>query len=256
MLTLPTNKTHYQGFRQLNKTPINTLARSRTAITSAIAKHYFSGDSLQDRLVREFSEQQLLPIKEILESFEFFTRVRKYVRAPLIADLCCGHGLIGILFALFERSVEQVTLIDHKVPPSFPKVLASANRVGPWVADKIHYKTISMKSTVAPLDPSTSIVAAHACGTLTDRCLDSALRAHGAVALMPCCYPDRACPAPAAIQLNIGTELAFDIDRTYRLQTAGYRIRWDSIPAEITPMNRILIGIPPAPVVHTTQTDF
>ena len=49
-------------------------------------------------------------------------------------------------------------------------------------------------------------------------------------------------PGPAARQAELGTRLAFDIDRTYRLEAAGYRVRWDAIPEEITPMNRVLIG--------------
>jgi hypothetical protein len=247
LIPIPTGKAHYKCFRQFNKTPISTLASCRSSITTSIAERYFTADSLQDRLVRELGRQQVLPIKEILESFEFFARVRKYVRAPAVADLCCGHGLIGILFALFERCVEQVILIDRQEPPSHAKILASATRVGPWVADKVRFKTAPMKHLAKNLTPSMSVVAAHACGVLTDRCIDHALETHGAVALMPCCYPDRACTAPAAIQLALGTNLAFDIDRTYRLQDAGYRVRWDSIPAEITPMNRVLIGIPQSP---------
>ncbi len=79
-------------------------------------------------------------------------------------------------------------------------------------------------------------------GRLTDRCLDCAVEVAGAVALMPCCYPDRGCQAPTALQLSLGSRLAFDIDRTYRLEAAGYRVRWDAIPEEITPMNRVLKG--------------
>ncbi len=232
----------YQCFRQFNKTSIATLASSHYSINLPIAERYFSSDSLQDRFVRELSRECVLSVKEVLESFEFFQRVRKQVRSSSVTDLCCGHGLTGILFALFERSVERVILIDQKELPSYTKVLASAVRVGPWVADKVLFKTLSMRNAVDHLEPSTSIIATHACGVLTDRCIDCALQTEGPIALMPCCYPNRRCDAPAAIRLAFGTELAFDIDRTYRLQAAGYYVRWDSIPKEITPMNRILIG--------------
>ena len=196
-------------------------------------------------VVRELAKQKTLPVKEILESFEFFARVRKYVRSTCVTDLCCGHGLTGILFALFERSVERVVLIDRQQPPSHAKALAAAIRVGPWVADKVRYQTARMKEVAAYLEPATSVIAIHACGTLTDRCIDCALEAGGAVALMPCCYHDRSCEAPPALQLSLGTRLAFDIDRTYRLEAAGYRVRWNAIPEEITPMNRVLIGTLP-----------
>jgi len=237
-----TSTSSYQCFRQFNKAPIKSLASSHYSINPLLAERYFPSDSLQDKLVRELGRQHVLPVKEILESFEFFQRVRKHVRAPSVTDLCCGHGLTGILFALFERSVERVTLIDQRELPSYTQVLASAVRVGSWVADKVHFKTLKMRKAVDHLEPFTSIIATHACGSLTDRCIDGALQARGAIALMPCCYANRQCTAPAAIHLALGPELAFDIDRTYRLQAAGYRVRWDSIPQEITPMNRILIG--------------
>lgn len=232
----------YKSFRQFNKTRIGALAASRSSIKPHIAEEHFASDSLQDRFVREMAKQRALPVKEILESFEFFACVRKRLRAPHVTDLCCGHGLTGILFALFERTVEQVLLIDRQEPPNHAGVLACAIRVGPWVADKVRYQTAPMKRAAAHVEPSTSIMAIHACGRLTDRCIDCALEAGGAMALMPCCYPDSGCEAPAALQLSLGTRLAYDIDRTYRLQAAGYHVRWGSVPEEITPMNRVLIG--------------
>ena len=239
------NTPNYQSFRQFNKTPLGKLASSRTSITGPITERIFNSDSLQDQYVRELAKQKTLPVKEILESFEFFARVRKYVRSTCVTDLCCGHGLTGILFALFERSVERVVLIDRQQPPSHAKALAAAIRVGPWVADKVRYQTARMKEVAAYLEPATSVIAIHACGTLTARCIDCALEAGGAVAMMPCCYHDRSCEAPPALQLSLGTRLAFDIDRTYRLEAAGYRVRWNAIPEEITPMNRVLIGTLP-----------
>lgn len=237
-----TNKDQYKCFRQFNQLRLHSLASSRSYISPGIANRYFSSDGLQDKLVRALGAQKAIPIKEIFESFEFFQRVRKRVRARCVSDLCCGHGLTGILFALFERCVERVILIDREQPPSHEKVLASAVEVGPWVADKVIYHTSKVDRAAELLEPATSIVAIHACGVLTDRCLDCALETQGAVALMPCCYPDRACEAPQAIQLTLGTGLAFDIDRTYRLQAAGYQVRWDFIPEQISPMNRILVG--------------
>ena len=235
-------KPNYKSFRQFNKTPMPPIAHSRSSVTIPMVERVFNSDSLQDRYVRELALQKTLSVKEVLESFEFFARVRKHVRATCLTDLCCGHGLTGILFALFERVVERVVLIDHEQPRSHAKAIAAAVRVGPWVADKVEYRTARIKEVRRYLEPQSSVIAVHACGVLTDRCLDCAIEIAGAVALMPCCYLDRACRAPAALQSELGTRLAFDIDRTYRLEAAGYRVRWDAIPEEITPMNRVLIG--------------
>ena len=43
---------------------------------------------------------------------------------------------------------------------------------------------------------------------------------------------------------GLGAPLAFDVDRTYRLERAGYHVRWDAIPEAITPMNRLLVAWP------------
>jgi hypothetical protein len=110
----------------------------------------------------------------------------------------------------------------------------------------VRYQTARIDRAVDLLEPGCAVVATHACGPLTDRCIDRALEAGSPVAVMPCCYPQRACPGPAALQQALGTELAFDIDRTYRLEGAGYRVRWSAVSREITPMNRILVGIPPS----------
>ena len=53
--------------------------------------------------------------------------------------------------------------------------------------------------------------------------------------------------APRALRAALGAVLTTDIDRTYRMEQAGYEVDWSEIPASITPMNRVLLGIMPAP---------
>ncbi|NKB66050.1 MAG: hypothetical protein GKR89_03210 [Candidatus Latescibacteria bacterium] len=231
----------FRFLRPFNKVPGGSLASSRSSLRRQVGA-YFREDTLQDKFVRSLAQEEAVPIKEVAESGEFFARVRRHLRAPCVADLCCGHGLVGLLFALFERRVERVVLIDRSRPPLFDKVLAAAIRVGPWVADKVEYHQVSIEKATEFLPPGASVVATHACGLLTDRCLDCALTVAGAVAVMPCCYPDRACPGPPALRQRLGGPMAFDIHRTYRLEAAGYYVRWSAIPAAITPMHRILIG--------------
>ncbi|MFT5284961.1 MAG: hypothetical protein ACI8TQ_001122 [Planctomycetota bacterium] len=214
------------------------------SILDEYALQAFGGDSLAEKLARELAHESAIPIKELFESFEFYARVRKWVRAPNMADLCCGHGLTGVLFALFDRKVDRVVLIDQVRPPSFDKVRAAAIRVGPWVEEKLEYREGKLKREVERLEPGTSILGVHACGLRTDQCIDAALRLRSKVAVMPCCYPAAHCSAPATLIQHLGVERAFDIDRTYRLERAGYRVRWDAIPDEITPMSRVLVGLP------------
>ena len=235
----------FKFFPQFNDFERVKWLSSRQKLQPEFAKAYFNSGSLQDKFLQAVAEERLLPVKEILESFEFFARVRKAVRSEVVADLCCGHGLLGILFAMFERDVQRVILIDKDEPLSRQKLIAIADRVAPWVAGKLDNRAEKIKISSDWIEEGTAIVSAHACGVLSDLCIDVAIKSGGPIAILPCCYPRSACEAPLALQTQFGIEAAFDIDRTYRLEAAGYRVRWGSIPREITPMNRILYGQQP-----------
>ena len=227
---------------QLNDLERTEWLSSRQKFHSELASEHFNADTLQDKFLRAIAAERLLPIKEVLESFEFFARIRKSTRTNTVADLCCGHGLLGILFAMFERNVGRVFLIDQNEPESRQKLLAVAEDVAPWIAEKIDNRAEKISRKDDWIEPGMAIVSAHACGVLSDLCIDIAIKSGGPIAILPCCYPRSACEAPLSLQTQFGLETAFDIHRTYRLEAAGYRIRWGSIPAEITPMNRIIYG--------------
>ena len=232
----------FKFFPQLNDLDRTEWLSSRQKFHSEITNQHFGSDSLQDKFLQAIAAQRLLPIKEVLESFEFFARIRKSARARTVADLCCGHGLLGILFAMFERNVERVILIDQNEPESRQKLVAVASEVAPWIADKIDNRVARISVDDDWIESEIAIVSAHACGVLSDLCIDIAIKSGGPLAILPCCYPKSACVAPQSILTQFGLETAFDIDRTYRLESAGYRVRWGTIPEEITPMNRIIHG--------------
>ncbi len=165
--------------------------------------------------------------------------MRSLLRVPVVADLMCGHGLVGALFAVFEPKVKQVLLVDRRRPASHDALLEGLGRVAPWAPPRLRY--LEGDLDVCAAEPIGAVVAVHACGQRTDACLDLALERGAQVAVMPCCYgPPR--EASPALMIGLGPELATDVARTYRLESAGYRVRWRSIPPEITPMGRILVG--------------
>lgn len=232
----------FKFFPQLNDVDRIEWLRSRQKFHSKIVREFFGSDSLLDTFLQAIAAARLLPIKEVLESCEFFTRIRKSSRSRIVADLCCGHGLVGVLFALFERDVQRVVLIDQNEPDSRQKLISIASKVAPWVAEKIDNRVAPIGIEDPWIEPGVAIVSAHACGVLSDLCIDIAIESGGPIAILPCCYPRAACGAPLALQTQFGLETAFDIDRTYRLEKSGYRMRWGTIPPAITPMNRILYG--------------
>lgn len=232
----------FKFFTQLNQLSNKRWLSSPVKFSQKVAERHFNSDSLQDAFLKEIAARRILSIKEIVESFEVFERIRKTVRSEFVADLCCGHGLLGILFAMFERKVDRVLLMDKKEPESRQKLIDVAIDVAPWVAQKIETRNARIAVEDDWIESGCSVVSAHACGVLSDLCIDIAIKSGGPLAILPCCYPKSACRAPLALQTAFGLDAAFDIDRTYRLEAAGYRVRWSQIPTEITPMNRVLIA--------------
>ena len=85
-----------------------------------------------------------------------------------------------------------------------------------------------------------------ACGALSDRILECAIAARALVAVLPCCHDLTTCETgPFAGWLD--GPLAIDVMRAIRLEQSGYRVWTQTIPANITPKNRLLIAEPAAP---------
>ncbi len=234
--------TPFKAFRNFNDPALRPLTGVRARIHPDSAQ-YFPGDGLPQRIARALCARKAVPVKEVFESFEFFERTRRRARATEMADLCCGHGLTGVLFAAFERRVDRVTLVDRRRTASFDTVLDAVASEAPWVTDKVVYLERSVEGVGHALAPGTAIIAVHACGVRTDRCIDAGLATGGPMALMPCCYYRTAADAPVALRRALGRRDATDVHRTYRLEAAGYRVDWSAVPAEITDMHRILIAV-------------
>jgi hypothetical protein len=89
------------------------------------------------------------------------------------------------------------------------------------------------------------VVSIHACGALTDTVLGKAIRAKARVAVLPCCQDVGRCDT-GGLTGWIDGPLAVDVMRASRLGAAGYTVFTRTIPADITPKNRLLMGCPVA----------
>jgi hypothetical protein len=231
------------AFRKLADPKLSRVVGTRNKIDHK-AYALFDGPTLPEKLVRALARHNALPVKEVLESFEFFQRVRRRLRARMVADLCCGHGLTGALFAVFCRGVEEVVLLDKEKPPSHTAVMSAIDEVAPWAVKKTRFVLAPLARAERHVEQGASIVAVHACGKRTDRCLDLAVAVGGRAAVMPCCYARTADTVPVAVRDALGKQLATDVDRTYRLESAGYDVDWTWIPRQVTDKNRVLVAIP------------
>ncbi len=235
--------TAFRLLRAFNQDHLKPAASSKTRIGRNWYTE-FTGENLVERLVLALADERALPIKEVTEAFEFFAVTRKYLRGEVVVDLCCGHGLAGILFAAIERRTEKVLLCDRRKPDHFENVWRATTRVAPWIVDKVRFVEGDLGATRATLPPKSSVLAVHACGAKTDLCLEIAADLGGPVAVMPCCRDHSESGAPDALSAALGADVAYDVHRTYAMEARGLRVRWREIPSAITPMNRVLIGVP------------
>lgn len=234
------------AFRQLKQfnDPAHADALNRRTRLGPRDAELFPGDGLVDRFARALCANRATAFKEVLESIEFVGAVRRRVRAPVVVDLCAGHGLVGVLYALLEREVEEVVCVDIRHPESHARILAAAASVGAWAPGKVRFVEQKLQRARDAVPPGAAVVAVHACGLKTDRAIEVAIERGGPVAVMPCCHPFRAHPAPLSLKNALGARQAIDVHRTYELENAGYRVRWSAISPRVTEMNRVLAAVP------------
>ena len=131
----------FRGARQFNTCSGLEVASSRSRlVVGARLKHpslrlvcaeeWFPHQSrVIDKLALALAKRRCVNLKELIESIEFVARTRKLLRqrgggqrqesggggegGVVVADLCCGHGLTGMLFALLEKSVETLKTVPN-----------------------------------------------------------------------------------------------------------------------------------------------
>ncbi len=206
----------------------------------------FPGESLFDRIARAVCRAGCLPRKELFEAWEVARRVRRRFRGGRVIDLACGHGLAASILVLLDDSSPLAIGIDRALPPSAAKLQATLEQAWPRLAGRVELCCGELEEVT--LTAADLVVSVHACGPLTDRVIELAIAARARLAVLPCCH-DLASGGGAELRGWLDGALAMDVARAARLQAAGYRVTTQTIPAGITPKNRLLLaeplGIPP-----------
>lgn len=201
----------------------------------------FAGETLYDAIGRAVCEASCLPRKEFFESWAVAKRVHRRVHGTPILELAGGHGLLSYILLLLNRESGPALCVDRRKPLSVARLEASLWKHWPRLEGALEYRECDLSEVAA--EAGTLVVSAHACGTLTDRVLDVAIAARAPVAVLPCCQSTRRCDT-AGLEAWLEPGLAIDVTRAHRLRAAGYKTIAQTIPAEITPKNRLLIGLP------------
>jgi hypothetical protein len=210
----------------------------------------FQGPTLFDHIARVVCAASCLPRKELYESWEVARRARRRFRGGRIVDLACGHGLVAHMMLLLDDTSETALAADVRLPKSAGILAAAMQREWPRLAGRIELAARPIAEvTVGAGDV---VVSAHACGGLTDEVLDQALAASARVVVLPCCQAEGKGDL-GGLGGWIDGALAIDVTRAARLRARGYTVYTQTIPAEITAKNRLLLGAPPRIVSATGE---
>jgi hypothetical protein len=201
----------------------------------------FAGATLFDRIGRALCDAECLPRKELYEAWEVARRARRWFRGGRIVDVAGGHGLLAHVMLLLDDSSPSAQVIDPVAPASAVRVREVLERSWPRLANRVSY--ISAPLADARVSRDDVVVSCHACGALTDRVMDAAVAARAKLAVLPCCHDEATCDT-GDLTGWMNAPLAIDAARVLKLRAAGYRVRTQIIPAEITPKNRLILAEP------------
>ena len=131
--------------------------------------------------------------------------------------------------------------MNKAVPASSAKLHEVLVQEWPRIAGRVTFAASRLEDVA--IRPDDVVVSCHACGSLTDLVLERGAHARARVAVLPCCH-DLAAGDARDLAGWVDGPLAIDILRAVRLRQQGYRVWTQSIPADITPKNRLLLGEP------------
>jgi len=218
--------------------PHNPASKNKLVPNSALN---FPGQDLFSRVARAVCEAECLPRKELYESWEVARRVRRRVRGRRVVELAAGHALVAHLLLLLDDTSEAAVAADPKPVPSAARLHEALLERWPRLAGRVERRLDDLRAV--PVSADDLVVSVHACGALSDLVLDRAISARAPVALLPCCHDAGTCDTGGLLGF-LPVPLAVDATRVARLRAAGYDVSTQTIPAEITPHNRLILGLP------------
>lgn len=211
-------------------------SRSRLRPTDA---DLFDSSTLFGQIGAQLCAADCLPHKELHESWAFARRALRRLKGGRVFDLAGGHGLVGWLMAIQDRTTTEVFVVDQQLPSSAHRLHEALAERWPGLGARIH--RIEGDLGACTVSSEDRVVAVHACGALTDRVLDLAIGAGASVGVMPCCHAKAKTDA-GGLTGWLDHAVAVDVVRAQRLREAGYRAWTAVIDPAITPMNRVLLG--------------
>ena len=145
------------------------------------------------------------------------------------------------ILLIMDGTSPAAVAVDTALPASTGKLHDALSRTWPQLRLRVSFEARSLDSI--ELQPDDVVVSSHACGALADLVIDRALAARARVAVLPCCHGLKV-NDQGALSGWVDGALAVDIMRAIKLEQHGYRVRTQTIPATVTPKNRLLLATP------------
>jgi hypothetical protein len=145
---------------------------------------------------------------------------------------------------LLDGTSPAALVVDKALPPASAKLHQALVQDWPRLEGRVKFVAAGLDTV--KIHGSDLVVSSHACGNLTDVVLDLAVAARARVAVLPCCHHLKTGDT-GSLSGWVDRAAAIDIMRAVRLTRCGYRIWTQSIPANVTPKNRLLIAAPEPP---------
>ena len=201
----------------------------------------FPGDTVFDKIARAVCRAGTLPVKELYEAWETARRIRRKFRGGRVMDLAGGHGLLAHILLVLDDNSKEALVVDVNVPKNAGQLSEAIIQAWPRLMGRIHY----IEAPIADIEirPDDLVASVHACGTLTDTVLKLAVAARARVAVLPCCH-DLTLSDTGGLEGWVSGPLDVDVMRAVWLRQQGYTVITRTIPADITPKNRLLMGHP------------
>jgi len=233
--------------------------RSRRKLKPSDARHFKGyGSDLFGELAAAVCSTGVIPQKELHECWQMGEVVHaEFPESLRIADIAAGHGLLAWILVLLARvsaaPIPRTAIaLDVRRPPSANVLSAAMIQRWPALEDSVHYVEGRVESVISTQGSTTLFVAAHACGSLSDRVLLAAIASRNPLAVMPCCLSVRkqadslSTLAAVAGLPSFASSSTTGIDpfRVAALNAVNYETCDAYIQSEVTAYNRIIIGRP------------
>lgn len=139
---------------------------------------------------------------------------------------------------LLDDTSPKVLVVDQTLPPSAATLHAALVEAWPRLRDRVEFRACDIQQV--ELNEDDVVVSVHACGALTDLVIERATAVSARIAVLPCCHDLQSCDT-GALSGWLDGPLAVDVVRATRLRERGRQVWTLTIPAAITPHNRLLM---------------